>query len=127
MAILGKPTTDSPEYRALDGSLSGDDYVSIVVSKDASAREAAARSENAPVAALVSFAQDSKSSVRLAVASNPAIGRATSAAAILADDRSADVVRALVDNPATPDMVVSMIADRGPRSVRAAAQERLAD
>ncbi len=127
MAILGKTTTDSPEYRALDGTLSRDDYVSIVVSKDSAAREAAAKREDAPVAALVSFAQDSKAAVRLAVASNSAIDRATSAAAILAEDRSTDVVRALMDNPATPKSVLSMIADNGPRSLRRAAQELLDD
>ena len=127
MAILGKPTTDSPEFRAIDGTLSGDDYVAIIVSKDVAARAAAASREDAPVAALVSFAQDAKSSVREAVAANPALARATSVAAILAEDRSTDVVRALLNNPATPSAVLSMIADRGPRSLRSAAQDRLDD
>ena len=125
MAIIGRTTTDGPESRVLDGVLTGEDYMSLVVSKDTSARAAAAARGDAPLGALLAFAQDPKVEVRVAVASNPAIGRATSIAETLAQDKSADVARALVENSAVHLSVIARIADVGPRAVRALAQGRL--
>ncbi len=125
MAIIGRTTTDGPESRALDGALTGEDYMSLVVSKDTSARAAAAARDDAPLGALLAFAQDPKVEVRVAVASNPAIGRATSIAETLSQDKSADVARALVGNSAVHLSVVARIADVGPRAVRRLAQGRL--
>lgn len=125
MAIIGRTTTDGPESRVLDGALTGEDYMSLVASKDTSARAAAAARDDAPLGALLAFAQDPKVEVRVAVASNPAIGRAASIAETLAQDKSADVARALVENSAVHLAVIARIADAGPRAVRALAQGRL--
>jgi hypothetical protein len=125
MAIIGRTTIDGPESRVADGLLTGDDFLSLVSSKDASVRAAAAARDDAPMGALLSFAQDPKVEVRVAVASNPGIGRAASIAETLAQDKSADVARALVQNPAVGLSAIARIADVGPRSVRSLAQGRL--
>ncbi len=125
MAIIGRTATDGPESRAIEGSLSPDDFMSLVSSKDASARAAAAGREDAPMGALLAFAQDSKADVRAAVAANPAIGRAASIAETLAQDKSADVARALVGNDSVGLSAIARLADVGPRAVRPLAQARL--
>jgi hypothetical protein len=125
MAIIGRTTTDGPESRVADESLATADFMSLVSSKDASARAAAAARDDAPMGALLAFAQDSKVEVRVAVASNASIGRAASIADTLAQDRSADVARALVANPSVGLSTIARIAEAGPRAVRALAQGRL--
>lgn len=125
MAIIGRTTTDGPESRVADGLLTGDDFMSLVASKDASARAAAAARGDAPMGALLAFAQDPKVEVRVAVASNPGIGRAESIAETLAQDKSAEVARALVRNSSVGLSAIARIADVGPRSVRSLAQGRL--
>jgi hypothetical protein len=125
MAIIGRTTTDGPESRVLDGALTGEDYMSLVASKDTSVRAAAAARDDVPLGALLAFAQDPKVKVRVAVASNPAIGRAASIAEALAQDKSAAVARALVENSAVHLAAIARIADVGPRAVRALAQGRL--
>ena len=97
MAIIGRTTTDGPETRALGGALTGEDYMSLVASKDVSARAAAAARDDAPLGALLAFAQD----------------------------KNADVARALVANSAVHLAAIARIADVGPRAVRALAQGRL--
>jgi hypothetical protein len=125
MAIIGRTTTDGVESRVEDSLLTGDDFMSLVSSKDSAARAAAAARDDAPMGALLAFAQDPKVEVRVAVASNPGIGRAASIAETLAQDKSADVARALVENPAVGRPTIARIADVGPRSVRPLAQGRL--
>ena len=125
MAIIGRTVTDGPEARASSGELTGDEYMDLVKSKDVSARVAAAGRADAPLGALIAFAQDPKTEVRVAVASNPGIGRTTTVIAHLADDKSMDVVRALVDNPGVPHEAIEKIAADGPKAVRAYAQSRL--
>jgi hypothetical protein len=126
MAITGRTTvTDSPEARAASGELTGDEYMNLVRSKDVSARIAAASRPDAPLGALIAFTQDQKPEVRTAVASNPGIGRTTTVIARLSDDKSIDVVRALIDNPAVPHEAIEKIAADGPRAARSYAQARL--
>jgi hypothetical protein len=125
MAITGSMATDRVESRVAGGPLTGDDFMSLVSSKDPSARAAAAARDDAPMGALLAFAQDPKVEVRVAVASNPAIGRAGSIAETLSQDKSADVARALVENHSVGLAAIARIADVGPRSVRPLAQGRL--
>ncbi len=125
MAIIGRTTTDGPESRVAEKSLAAEDFMSLVSSKDTSARSAAAGREDAPMGALLAFAQDSRVEVRVAVASNPSIGRAASIAETLAQDKSAEVARALVENSSVGLSVIARIADVGPRAVRPLAQGRM--
>lgn len=125
MAFMTRTTTtDSPESRAAAGDLTGDDYMAIVQSKDVAARVAAAGRIDAPLGALLAFAQDSKTEVRIAVASNQGIGRTTTVIAHIAADKNVDVVRALIDNPSVSIAVLEGIAVSGPRAVRDLARER---
>lgn len=126
MAIIGRTSVDGPEARAASGELTGDEYMDIVQSKDVAARVAAAGRPDAPLGALIAFTQDPKQEVRAAVASNPGIGRTTTVIAQLAEDKSIDVVKALVDNPAVPHETVEKIAADGSKAARAYAQEKLA-
>lgn len=127
MAIIGRQTvTDGTEARAASGTLTGDEYMDFVRSKDVSARVAAAGRADAPLGALIAFTQDSKSEVRAAVASNPGIGRTTTVITRLADDKSMDVLRALIDNPSVPHEALEKIAADGPKAARSYALARLA-
>ena len=125
MATIDKIINDGPETRAVGGDLSGDEYMALVQSKDLSARIAAAGRLDAPMGALIAFAQDSKAEVRVAVASNPGIGRTTTVIAHLASDKNSEVVKALVDNDLVPREAVEKIATDGPRAVRDYARARL--
>lgn len=126
MAIMGRTvTSEGPEARASDGDLTGDEYMALVTSKDVAARAAAAGRLDAPLGALLAFAQDAKVEVRMAVASNLGIGRTTTVIAHLSGDKSADVVRALIDNPEVSEDAVGRIAENGPRAVREYARTKL--
>jgi hypothetical protein len=126
MAIIGRTTTNiGPEGKATSGDLSGDEYMVLVRSKDVSARVAAASRVEAPLGALLAFAQDARAEVRMAVASNHGIGRTTTVIAHLADDKNVDVVRALVDNPTVPRDAIEKVALSGPKVLRTYARERL--
>jgi len=126
MAIIGRTSTNiGPEGKASAGDLSGDEYMVLVRSKDVSARVAAASRVEAPLGALLAFAQDARAEVRMAVASNHGIGRTTTVIAHLADDKNIDVVRALVDNPTVPRDAIEKVALSGPKVLRTYARERL--
>lgn len=118
-------TTTDVLVRAVDGELSGDDYMALVNAKDTAARVAAAGREDAPLGALIAFTMDKKSEVRAAVAANPGIGRATTVASALADDKSIDVLSALIDNPAVGRSIIERIAADGPKAARSRASVRL--
>lgn len=124
MAIIGR-TTDSPVAGVASGALTGDEYMILVRSKDVSARVAAAGRFDAPLGALIAFTQDSKTEVRVAVAANPGIGRTSTVISQLSEDKSIEVVRALIDNPAVPHETVEKIAADGSRSAREYAQAHL--
>jgi hypothetical protein len=104
---------------------SGSELFNLASSKDAKIRESLAARSDAPLSVLICLAQDSKSSVRKALAANPAVGVATSVLAILSTDKDADVVLALVENAATPADTLRVLLDHGKKSVRKAAQSRL--
>ncbi len=126
MAIIGRTTVnESSEAGSVSGGLTGDEYMTLVRSKDVSARVAAAGRFDAPLGALIAFTQDSKTEVRVAVATNPGIGRTATVIAQLSDDKSIEVVRALIDNPAVPHETIEKIAADGPRLAREYAQARL--
>ncbi len=126
MAIVGRTSVGGPEARAASGELSGDEYMELVQSKDVSARVAAAGRADAPLGALIAFTQDPKPEVRASVASNPGIGRTTTVIATLSEDKSIDVVKALIDNPAVPHEAVEKIAADGAKAARTYAQKHLA-
>jgi hypothetical protein len=126
MAVVEQTTGSNDADAAPEATiLTGDDYMARVQSKDVAARIDAASRVDAPLGALLAFAQDSKVEVRIAVASNPGIGRTTTVMAHLADDKSPEVVRALVDNPTVTRDVIEKVAVSGPKTVRPHAQERL--
>lgn len=125
MAIDGRTALEGTEEHVASGELTSDEYMVLVQSKDVSARAAAASRSDAPLGALIAFTQDPKPEVRAAVASNPGIGRTTTVVARLAEDKSLDVVKALIDNPAVSHETVEKIATDGARAARAYAQERL--
>ncbi len=126
MAVIDRTTaSNGQEAKAAAGDLTGDEYMALVRSKDVSARVAAASRVEAPLGALLAFAQDSKTEVRIAVASNHGIGRTTTVIAHLADDKNTDVVRALVDNPTVPRELIEKVALTGPKALRPYARQRL--
>ena len=104
---------------------SGTELLQLATSKDAKIRESLASRQDAPLSALIQLAQDGKSRVREALAANPAVGGAASVLGILADDKDADVVLALVANPAVPIGTVRSLLNHGKKNVRQAAEARM--
>lgn len=104
---------------------SGSELFNLATSKDSKIRESLAARTDAPLSVLIVLAQDSKSNVRRTLAANPAVGIATSVLSILATDKDADVVLALVENAATPAATLRVLLDHGKKNVRKAAESRL--
>lgn len=104
---------------------SGAELFQLATSKDAKIRESLAARRDAPLSALIQLAQDHKSRVREALAGNPAIGGAASVLGILAADKDADVVLALVKNDAVPVSTVRSLLTHGKKGVRQAAEARM--
>jgi len=119
--------TATPESRAALGDLSGEEFMTLVQSRDVTARIAAAGREDAPLGVLVSFAQDRKTEVRVAVATNTIIGHSTAVQSVLADDRAVEVARALIRNSAVSRSIVDLLSKEGPRAARSEAAARLVE
>lgn len=123
--------SDVPQERLLAAIQEGEEasaleLINLASSRDASIRESVAARPDAPISALIVLAQDSKSKVRRALAANSAVARAVSVQGMLAADKDSDVALALAINPATPDETLRSLLDYGKKSVRNAAEERLA-
>ncbi len=122
---------DVPQDRLLAAIQQGEEasaleLINLASSRDASIRESVAARPDAPISALIVLAQDSKPKVRRALASNSAVARAESVQGLLVADKDTDVALALASNPATPDATLRRLLDYGKKSVRLAAEERLA-
>lgn len=122
--------TDVPSHRLLAAIQEGEEasaleLINLASSRDASIRESVAARPDAPISALIVLAQDPKSKVRRALASNAAVARAESVQGMLVTDKDADVALALAANPATPHAALLRLLEHGKKSVRKAAQERL--
>ncbi|WP_291379971.1 hypothetical protein [Demequina sp.] len=122
---------DVPPNRLLAAIQEGEEasaleLINLASSRDASIRESVAARPDAPISALIVLAQDSKSKVRVALASNQAVARVESVLGMLVADKDADVGIALATNPAAPTETVRRLLDHGKKSVRNAAAERLA-
>ena len=118
--------TATPESRAAFGELSGEEFMTLVQSRDVAARIAAAGRDDAPLGVLVSFAQDRKTEVRVAVATNSAIGVSPAIQSVLAEDRAVEVARALIRNSAVTRAIVAKVSEEGPRAARSEAAAWLA-
>lgn len=122
--------TDVPPKQLLAAIQEGEEasaleLINLASSRDASIRESVAARPDAPISALIVLAQDSKSKVRRALASNPAVARAESVQGMLLNDKDTDVALALASNPVTPAATLRRLLDHGKKNVRAVAQERL--
>ncbi|MCB2412535.1 hypothetical protein LGT39_06690 [Demequina sp. TTPB684] len=123
--------TDVPPQRLLAAIQEGEEasaleLINLASSRDASIRESVAARQDAPISAMIVLAQDSKSKVRYALASNPAVVKAQSVLGMLAADKDTDVGIALAMNPATPLDTLRTLAEDGKKGVRKLAAERIA-
>jgi len=122
--------TDIPTDKIADALREGEDasaaeFLALTTTRDVKIRESVAARTDAPLSALVLLAQDTKASVRIAVAGNPVIGIMTSVVSILVSDKDADVLVALAENEAVPVVALEALSVHGKKRVRLAVQERL--
>jgi len=125
MAITAIPRDQLAAALREGEEASSAELFNVALSKDAKIRESLAARPDAPLSVLIRLAQDSKSSVRMALAGNPAVGGAFSVLSILAGDKDTDVALALVSNAATPVGTLRTLAEHNKKNVRRAAQARL--
>lgn len=93
--------------------------------RDVTVREALARRTDLSLGVVIVLSDDDKSSVRQALASNPAVVKAPSAVDVLARDKDTAVALALIANPAISADVVEVMAASRRGVVRDAALQRL--
>lgn len=125
MALTDIPTRQLPDALREGEEASASELLALAGSSDARIRAGVAARPDAPMSVLIHLAQDPKSSVREALAGNPAVASMGSVLGILTADPSADVLVALVENPAIPPLRVRILLDHGKRRVRQAVEARL--
>ena len=123
--------TDVPPHRLLAAIQEGEEasaleLINLASSRDTSIRDSVAARVDAPISALIVLAQDPKATVRRTLAANPAVARVESVLGMLVEDKDSHVALALALNPATPAATLRRLLGYGKKSVRSAAQERLA-
>jgi hypothetical protein len=111
--------------KALDPNLSDHDLAQLAYSEEAKVRAAVAERTNTPLTTLVRLATDVAPAVRAGVARNQRVDIPIELREDLAKDKSAEVVFALVANPAVPSALIGKLARSRNREVAAAAKKRL--
>ena len=92
---------------ALAMDLTDHELASLARSEEAKVRAAVAERPNTPLTSLLLLAQDISPAVRAGVARNPRPDLPVEMRQDLAKDKSPEVVYALIENPATPDSILS--------------------
>jgi hypothetical protein len=119
---------DIPTDKIADALREGEQASAAEVSsRDVKIRESVAARSDAPLSVLIHLAQDAKTSVRVALASNPVIATMVSVIDLLAADKEQDVLLALVNNPAIPVTRLSPLSAHSKKRVRQAFEARFTE
>jgi len=126
MALIDIPADKIADALREGEEASAAELLGLATSRDAKIRESVATRSDAPLSVLIHLAQDSKVSVRLALASNPGIATMASVIDLLAADKDHDVVLALVNNTSISVTRLAQLSDHSKKRVRQAFTDRLA-
>jgi len=127
MALIDIPTDKIADALREGEQASAAEFLGLVSSRDVKIRESVAARSDAPLSVLIHLAQDAKTSVRVALASNPVIATMVSVIDLLAADKEQDVLLALVNNPAIPVTRLSPLSAHSKKRVRQAFEARFTE
>ena len=125
MALIDIPTDKIADALRDGERTSAAEFLGLATSRDVKIRESVAARSDAPMSVLIHLAQDSKPSVRMALAANPVIALMHSVIDLLVEDKDPDVLVALVRNDAVPMMRVAGLREHPKKRVRHALEARL--
>ncbi|MGC4174558.1 hypothetical protein [Demequina sp.] len=111
--------------KVLAADLTDNELATLARSEEAKVRAAVAERPNTPLTSLLLLAQDVAPAVRAGVARNPRPDMPVELRQDLAKDKSSEVVYAVIDNPATPDSILSKFTRSFHRDYAIAAKEAL--
>ncbi|MFW7414452.1 hypothetical protein [Demequina sp. SO4-18] len=112
--------------KALDPDLSDGELAFLARSEEVKVRAAVAERPATPLTTLLKLASDESMVVRAGVARNERPDMPADLHAQLAEDKSAEVVFALIENPAVSDALVGRLARQFHKEYASAARHRLA-
>jgi hypothetical protein len=112
--------------KVLAADLTDHELATLARSEEAKVRAAVAERPNTPLTSLLLLAQDVSPAVRAGVARNPRVDLPVEMRQDLAKDKSSEVIYALIENPATPDSVLSKFTRSFHRDYAISAKEALA-
>ena len=111
--------------KALDPNLTDGELAFLARSEEAKVRAAVAERPATPLTTLLKLAADESQVVRAGVARNQRPDMPGDLHAQLAEDKSADVVYALIENPAVSDALIGRLARQFHTEYASAARARL--
>lgn len=110
----------------LGPDLTDHELATLARSYEAKVRAVVAENAATPLTSLILLAQDTAPAVRAGVARNPRADMPASIRQDLAKDRSAEVIFALIANPAVPRSIIAKLARAHHKEYAAAARRRIA-
>jgi len=120
-----RQTAIASATKVLAADLTDHELATLARSEEAKVRAAVAERPNTPLTSLLLLAQDVAPAVRAGVARNSRADLPIELRQDLAKDKSSEVVYALIDNPATPDSILSKFTRSFHRDYAVAAKEAL--
>ncbi len=111
--------------KALDPDLSDAALASLARSEEAKVRAAVAERPATPLTTLLKLMTDDAVSVRVGVARNQRTDMPLDVYEQLSQDKSVDVIYALIGNPNVPDAVIGRLARQFHKEYASAARNRL--
>lgn len=124
MALIDIPTDKIADALREGEEASAAEFLGLAASRDVKIRESVAARSDAPMSVLIHLALDSKTSVRVALASNPVIATMVSVIDLLAQDKDMDVLMALLSNNAISSARVAQLREHSKKRVRQAFEAR---
>ncbi len=125
MALIDIPTDKIADALREGEQASAAEFLNLATSRDVKIRESVAARTDAPMSVLIHLALDAKTSVRVALASNPVIATMVSVIDLLAADKDIDVLVALVSNDAISASRLAHLGEHAKKRVREAFEMRL--
>ncbi|MDE0572594.1 hypothetical protein ON058_04105 [Demequina sp. B12] len=109
----------------MDENLSDHDLANFAKADEAMIRAAAAAHPKTPLTTLLKLVRDESATVRSGLAKNPRPDMPEDIYLDLSNDRTPEVIYALIANPAVPDAIIGKLARQYHKEFSGAARERL--
>ena len=120
-----RQTAIASATKVLAADLTDHELATLTRSEEAKVRAAVAERPTTPLTSLLLLAQDVSPAVRAGVARNPRADLPIEMRQDLARDKSSEVVYAIIDNPATPDALLSKLSHSFHRDYAGAAKKAI--